>query len=74
MSALVQEHGVNSFKFFMAYPGLFMLRDPELIAGFGACKNLGAVAMVHAENGDLVAEVNLDLNIFHRLFFLFFNW
>ncbi|XP_043283478.1 dihydropyrimidinase isoform X2 [Venturia canescens] len=56
MTTLVQEHGVNSFKFFMAYRDLFMLRDPELISAFGACKNLGAVAMVHAENGDLVAD------------------
>ena len=57
MATLVRDNGVNSFKFFMAYPDLFMLRDPELIAGFKACKTLGAVAMVHAENGDLISEV-----------------
>ncbi|XP_044590386.1 dihydropyrimidinase isoform X3 [Cotesia glomerata] len=55
MSILAREHGVNSFKMFMAYKDLFMLRDPELIEAFTACKELGAVAMVHAENGDIIA-------------------
>ncbi|KAK0072640.1 hypothetical protein PV325_011051, partial [Microctonus aethiopoides] len=55
MATLVQEHGVNSFKMFMAYKDLFMLHDPELIEAFTACKNLGCVAMVHAENGDIIA-------------------
>ncbi|KAL7293717.1 hypothetical protein TKK_0012789 [Trichogramma kaykai] len=56
MATLVQEHGVNSFKFFMAYRDVFMLRDPELIEAFKVCKSLGAVAMVHAENGDIIYE------------------
>ncbi|XP_011298465.1 dihydropyrimidinase isoform X2 [Fopius arisanus] len=55
MATLVQEHGVNSFKMFMAYKDLFMLHDEELIEAFSMCKNLGAVAMVHAENGDIIA-------------------
>jgi dihydropyrimidinase len=57
METLVQHHGVNSFKFFMAYRDLFMLRDPELIEAFKVCKSLGAVAMIHAENGDIIYEV-----------------
>lgn len=57
MATLVQNHGVNSFKFFMAYRDVFMLRDPELIEAFKTCKDLGAVAMVHAENGDIIYEV-----------------
>ncbi|XP_044008997.1 dihydropyrimidinase isoform X3 [Aphidius gifuensis] len=55
MAILVQEHGINSFKMFMAYKDLFMLKDSELIEAFTVCKNLGAVAMVHAENGDIIA-------------------
>ncbi|CAD6244139.1 GSCOCG00013265001-RA-CDS [Cotesia congregata] len=55
MSILAREHGVNSFKMFMAYKDLFMLRDPELIEAFTACRELGAIAMVHAENGDIIA-------------------
>ena len=49
--------GVNSFKMFMAYRDVFMLRDNELLASFERCKQLGAVAQVHAENGDVIAEV-----------------
>ncbi|XP_034936210.1 dihydropyrimidinase isoform X2 [Chelonus insularis] len=55
MMILAQDHGVNSFKMFMAYKDLFMLRDPELIEVFTFCKELGAVAMIHAENGDIIA-------------------
>lgn len=57
METLAQERGVNSFKMFMAYKDVFMLRDDELYAAFSHCKDLGAIAQVHAENGDLIAEV-----------------
>lgn len=57
MATLAKHHGVNSFKMFMAYRDMFMLRDPELIEAFKTCKELGAIAMVHAENGDIIAEV-----------------
>lgn len=57
MQTLAQERGVNSFKMFMAYKGLYMLRDDELYAVFSRCKEVGAIAQVHAENGDLIAEV-----------------
>ncbi|XP_006565931.3 dihydropyrimidinase isoform X1 [Apis mellifera] len=56
MGTLVKDHGVNSFKMFMAYRDQYMIRDPELIETFKACKELGAIAMVHAENGDIIAE------------------
>ncbi|XP_043921625.1 dihydropyrimidinase [Protopterus annectens] len=56
MKTLVEEKGVNSFKMFMAYKDVFMLQDAELYAVFSHCKNLGAVAQVHAENGDLIVE------------------
>lgn len=57
METLVNIHGVSSFKMFMAYKDTFMLRDPELIEAFKACKDLGAIAMIHAENGDIIAAV-----------------
>lgn len=57
MAQLAREFGVNSFKMFMAYSDWYMLRDPELIQVFKMCKSLGAIAMVHAENGDLIEEV-----------------
>lgn len=33
-----------------------MINDNLLIEGFKKCKSLGALAMVHAENGDAVFE------------------
>lgn len=48
--------GINSFKFFMAYKGAVMINDDLLLQGLDKCKSLGALAMVHAENGDAVAE------------------
>nr|XP_060631738.1 dihydropyrimidinase [Anolis sagrei ordinatus]XP_060631739.1 dihydropyrimidinase [Anolis sagrei ordinatus]XP_060631740.1 dihydropyrimidinase [Anolis sagrei ordinatus] len=56
MKILAQEKGVNSFKMFMAYKDLYMVGDPELHAAFSQCKEIGAIAQVHAENGDLIAE------------------
>lgn len=40
----------------MAYKGSFMINDELLIEGFKKCKSLGALPMVHAENGDAVFE------------------
>lgn len=56
MEILCNEKGVNSFKVFMAYKGLFQLNDTELYEVFERCKELGAVAQVHAENGDIIAK------------------
>ncbi|KAL0269546.1 UNVERIFIED_CONTAM: hypothetical protein PYX00_007244 [Menopon gallinae] len=56
MTELVsEEYGVNSFKFFMAYKDL-MLRDTELFPLFEHCRKIGAIAQVHAENGDIIME------------------
>lgn len=59
MKILTQDKGVNSFKMFMAYKDLYMVRDEELYAAFSQCKEIGAIAQVHAENGDLIAEVSV---------------
>ncbi|XP_056151623.1 dihydropyrimidinase-related protein 5a [Lampris incognitus] len=56
MEKLVREKGVNSFQMFMAYKDMHMLRDSELFQALQNCKDIGAVARVHAENGELVAE------------------
>eukprot|EP00850_Spirogloea_muscicola_P021393 SM000247S08282 [mRNA] locus=s247:137920:140950:+ [translate_table: standard] len=53
MEELVRQ-GVNSFKFFMAYKDTLQVTDEQLLAGFQKCKDLGAIAQVHAENGDAV--------------------
>ncbi|CAH2285728.1 dihydropyrimidinase [Pelobates cultripes] len=56
MGILARDKGVNSFKMFMAYKDLYMVHDIELYQAFTCCKNIGAIAQVHAENGDLIAE------------------
>ncbi|KAK9890255.1 hypothetical protein WA026_010365 [Henosepilachna vigintioctopunctata] len=54
MESLCKEHGINSFKMFMAYS--FMLNDAELYSAFEACRKLGALPMVHAENGHIISK------------------
>src|SRR3954451_9526610 len=54
MAAIV-EAGVSSFKLFMAYKGELMTRDDEMTACLERARDLGALIMVHAENGDVVA-------------------
>lgn len=56
MRVLTTERGINSFKAFMAYKGVFQLSDAELYHVFKNCRELGALAQVHAENGDLIHE------------------
>lgn len=81
METLVREKGVNSFQMYMAYKDVYMLRDSELFQALQHCKDIGAIARVHAENGELVAEVwkmyylmsylirVTCLGKFHRIFF-----
>ena len=53
--------GITSFKHFMAYKGALMVNDDEMFASFRRVGDLGGLAMVHAENGDLVAELTAKL-------------
>ncbi|OOY17817.1 dihydropyrimidinase [Thioclava sp. DLFJ4-1] len=57
----VTERGINTFKHFMAYKGALMVNDDELYSSFKRCAELGAVPLVHAENGDVVAELSAKL-------------
>lgn len=52
--AEIVNRGVNSFKVFLAYKGALMLNDSDFLNVLERCKELGAVCMVHAENGELV--------------------
>jgi dihydropyrimidinase len=54
----VIEKGITSFKHFMAYKGSLMVDDDEMFASFRRCAELGALPMVHAENGDVVAQLS----------------
>lgn len=53
--------GMTSFKHFMAYKGALMVNDDEMFASFRRIGDLGGIAMVHAENGDIVAELTAKL-------------
>jgi len=61
MGTLVREHGVNSFKHFMAYKGAIMADDEILVNSFSRAVELGAIATVHAENGELVYRLQQAL-------------
>jgi dihydropyrimidinase len=50
MSELVSE-GVTSFKLFMAYPGVFYSDDGQILRAMQSAGDLGALMMMHAENG-----------------------
>ena len=58
IKTVIQERGINTFKHFMAYKGALMVNDDELYASFQRLAELGGIAMVHAENGDVVAELS----------------
>ncbi|MBI3525921.1 MAG: dihydropyrimidinase [Betaproteobacteria bacterium] len=61
MGTLVREHGVNSFKHFMAYKNAIMADDEILINSFTRALELGALPTVHAENGELVFQLQQTL-------------
>lgn len=57
----VVDEGINTFKHFMAYKGALMVDDDEMFASFSRCAELGAMPLVHAENGDVVAQIQQRL-------------
>jgi len=61
MQTVVQEKGINTFKHFMAYKGALMVDDDEMFSSFQRCAELGALPLVHAENGDVVAQLQAKL-------------
>ncbi|HTO34223.1 MAG TPA: dihydropyrimidinase [Pararhizobium sp.] len=61
MQTIVEDKGINTFKHFMAYKGALMVDDDEMFHSFQRCAELGALPMVHAENGDIVAQMQAKL-------------
>ena len=61
MGTLVHEHGVSSFKHFMAYKNAIMADDEVLVNSFMRALELGALPTVHAENGELVFRLQREL-------------
>jgi dihydropyrimidinase len=49
--------GVNSFKMFMAYPGVFYATDGEILLAMQQAARSGAMVMMHAENGIAIDQL-----------------
>jgi dihydropyrimidinase len=49
--------GVNSFKLFMAYPGVFYSTDGEILQAMHTAADTGATIMMHAENGIAIDQL-----------------
>jgi len=74
METVVKDRGINTFKHFMAYKGALMVNDDEMFASFQRCAELGALPLVHAENGDaglraiaLAKELGAEAGVVLRL-------
>jgi dihydropyrimidinase len=61
MRELVEHRGVTSFKVYLAYKDALMIDDGELYQVMEQAARLGAVVMVHAENGDAIAHLQRQL-------------
>ena len=51
------EAGVNSFKMFMAYPGVFYATDGEILQAMRRAADNGGMIMMHAENGIAIDQL-----------------
>lgn len=57
----VIDEGVTSLKLFMAYKGLFQVDDTTLFRAMMTAAENGMLIMVHAENGDVIADLTKKL-------------
>jgi dihydropyrimidinase len=55
------EEGVTSIKLLMAYKGTFQVDDTALFKVMAAAAEHDVLVMVHAENGDVIAELTAGL-------------
>ncbi|WP_101843520.1 dihydropyrimidinase [Halobacillus sp. Marseille-P3879] len=54
LPSVIEDEGITSFKVFMAYKNVFQADDETLFRTLEEAKRLGALVMVHAENGDVI--------------------
>lgn len=55
------EQGITSLKLFLAYKGVLQVDDATLFRAMQVAAQHGMLIMVHAENGDVIAELTQDL-------------
>lgn len=53
LPVVVNDHGITSFKIFMAYKGVLDLDDTGIVRALEATREAGAIVNVHAVNGDV---------------------
>jgi dihydropyrimidinase len=53
MDELIDE-GITSFKLFMAYPGVFLSSDGQIVRAMQTAAGNGGLIMMHAENGSAI--------------------
>jgi dihydropyrimidinase len=54
IATMVNEHGITSFKTFMAYKGALMIDDRQMVGLMQEVKKQGGMVTVHATNGDMI--------------------
>lgn len=54
LPSVIDDEGITSFKVFMAYKNVLQADDETLFQTLVQAKKLGALVMVHAENGDVI--------------------
>ena len=52
--AVINEHGINSFKTFMAYKGALMVDDRQMYELMQELVKHGGIITSHCENGDMI--------------------
>ena len=57
----VLDEGITSLKLFMAYKNVFQIDDTTLFRAMTVAAKHGMIIMVHAENGDVIAELTAQL-------------
>ena len=60
--AVINEHGINSFKIFMAYKGALMIDDRQMYELQKELVVHGGIMTAHTENGDMV-DSNIKKNL-----------
>ena len=61
LRTLVADHGVQSFKVFLAYKGALDIGDPELFELLTMAQELGVIVTAHCENAEAIDQMQKRL-------------